>query len=208
MSLKKNIFFLFIGLILFSTFSFFVFNHRYFLALDGSIYNIVAGWSSPWWMKFNLVLSALGSGPALYFLCFLGMIFLALKGFKVKALIYGILLIIGLQVNALLKIDFARFRPLSLVPGSLWTTFAYPSGHAFGSLYFYGITLMVVFQIYPDLKKQQYWRWGLKGGALLLVLSIGLSRIALGAHWFSDVIGGYLLAFVWFFVARLVIRKF
>ncbi len=48
--------------------------------------------------------------------------------------------------------------------------------------------------------------WGRRAGivvmvpALVLVIAVGMSRIYLGAHWLTDVVGGFLAGIVWLFV--------
>jgi undecaprenyl-diphosphatase len=50
------------------------------------------------------------------------------------------------------------------------------------------------------------WRWWLVGAAALLVFAIGLSRIALGVHFLSDVIGGWLLGLAWISITAYAFR--
>ena len=47
------------------------------------------------------------------------------------------------------------------------------------------------------------WRRFIMISCLLLLIAGGIARIVLGAHWLSDVLGGYLIGFVW---ATLLIR--
>ena len=64
----------------------------------------------------------------------------------------------------------------------------YPSGHALGAVLFYGALIAVA----PCLVGSPRARRLLRVVCLLLILATGVSRVASGAHWPSDVLGGYL----------------
>ncbi|MBI4304914.1 MAG: phosphatase PAP2 family protein [Chloroflexi bacterium] len=64
----------------------------------------------------------------------------------------------------------------------------FPSGHAFQAVLLFGILAFLA----SDLIKNRIWRRLLQGALVMLVIAIGISRVYLGAHWTSDVVGGYL----------------
>lgn len=84
---------------------------------------------------------------------------------------------------------FQRERP------SLWesiapeSTFSFPSGHAMGSM---TLALTVVF-----LAWNTRWRWLAVLGASVFVLLVGASRVYLGVHYPSDILGGWCAAMIW-----------
>lgn len=84
---------------------------------------------------------------------------------------------------------FQRGRP------SLWesispeTTFSFPSGHAMGSM-----TLVMVVIL---LAWRTRWRWPALLAAVVFALLVGFSRIYLGAHYPSDILGGWTAAMAW-----------
>lgn len=89
-----------------------------------------------------------------------------------------------------LKLFVGRLRPVvehtvALAPGN-----SFPSGHALGSTVCYGAIALVFL---PAVRHRR----ALIASAAGLVLLIGFSRIALGVHFLSDVIGGFLLGAVW-----------
>ena len=71
---------------------------------------------------------------------------------------------------------------------------SFPSGHAQAAIVGYGILLLVFLPVIA--RRARPW---VTAVAASLVLLIGFSRIALGVHYFSDVIGGYLIGGAWLF---------
>lgn len=108
---------------------------------------------------------------------------------------YGKMIIVNLSVvsllNLLFKSIFHRARPdiLQLVSAS---GYSYPSGHSMISAAFYGY---LIYLCIHNMKKP--WKYLLSSGLMLLIVSIGISRIYLGVHYASDVIGGFLAGFSW-----------
>jgi membrane-associated phospholipid phosphatase len=74
----------------------------------------------------------------------------------------------------------------------------FPSGHAFFATVFFGL---LAYFAYSHLQKRSLRVLALSG-FLLLILLVGASRVYLGAHWPSDVLGGFLLGAV--FLAALI----
>jgi undecaprenyl-diphosphatase len=86
-----------------------------------------------------------------------------------------------------------RFRPedeIHLVPVS---TPSFPSGHATSSMIVY-LTLALVFASHR-------WKWPAVVGAILLSFCVGVSRVMLGVHWPTDVIGGWAFGLLWVILA-------
>jgi membrane-associated phospholipid phosphatase len=80
---------------------------------------------------------------------------------------------------------FARPRPhFSEIGG--WS---FPSGHATGAMATYGMIAYLVALRWPAHR----FRWPLIALLAAVVLAVGLSRMLLGVHYFTDVAGGYLL---------------
>jgi len=99
----------------------------------------------------------------------------------------------GGLLDGMLKQIFHRPRPSWDVPIVTAQGFSFPSGHAMGSLVAYG---MLAYLVWRELDPPR-GRVALAGCALVLVLLIGLSRMYLGVHYFSDVIAGYAAGTVW-----------
>ena len=103
----------------------------------------------------------------------------------------GVLILATLS-NIALKRVFNRARPMSehlVVVESL----SYPSGHAMSAMAFYGFLIYLVFRI----KMSRWLRTLLALFFAVLILLIGISRIYLGVHFPSDVVGGFLAGLIW-----------
>ena len=103
-----------------------------------------------------------------------------------------LLLSLPMALAPLLKLPVGRPRPEYGITESLTLSLSYPSGHAAFATLFGGFLIYLVWQG----GGRAWLRYGLSGGLLLLVLLIGLSRLYLGVHWPSDVVGGYLYGVV------------
>jgi undecaprenyl-diphosphatase len=93
-----------------------------------------------------------------------------------------------------LKHVIHRPRPTGATTFLYGASFSFPSGHAMGSLIGYGMLAYLLIA---------YWPWARRHSVavtvftFLLILAIGLSRLYLGVHFLSDVIGGYAAGAVW-----------
>lgn len=108
----------------------------------------------------------------------------------------GLIIIINLLVSILLNIIFKgiiqRDRPLEdfLITES---GYSFPSGHSMVSMAYYGL---IIYFIYKKIKDKRV-RNVLMILIGLLILAIGFSRIYLGVHFASDVIGGFLISIIY-----------
>lgn len=180
----------FLLLIIFIIFSIAVFFTPYFnldLLISQKIQNI----SSPLFANFMWFVSSLGNQPLIVIV--VGVISLLLYLFKLKtAAIFCPLSVAGSALTgSLIKIFINRSRPSSdyvRVMVSL-SDKSYPSGHVLA------FTVLFGFLVYLLIKKIGYKVQAILLSTILitLIFAIGISRIYLGAHWASDVLGGYLL---------------
>jgi undecaprenyl-diphosphatase len=99
----------------------------------------------------------------------------------------------GGLLDGMLKQIFHRPRPTWDVPIITPQGFSFPSGHAMESLVAYGMLAYLVWRALD----RTWERVALAGCTLVLILLIGLSRMYLGAHYFSDVVAGYAAGTVW-----------
>ena len=92
-------------------------------------------------------------------------------------------------LNYLLKELVARPRPVHIWADLEVATFSFPSGHAVLAIYYFGFLIYLS----GELAQHPAVRRSVRFALALLVLGVGVSRVYLGVHWPSDVIGGYLL---------------
>ncbi|MGC9163093.1 MAG: HAD-IC family P-type ATPase [Thiomonas sp.] len=89
-----------------------------------------------------------------------------------------------------IKLTTHRPRPLPLYAGV--EQFSFPSGHTVMSAVVYGLLAWLVLR-----RAGSRLRWAAGSLVVVLICAIALSRIALGAHWFSDVLGGLAFGVAW-----------
>jgi undecaprenyl-diphosphatase len=105
-------------------------------------------------------------------------------------------LLIGYVIEAIINIIVQRERPeMQLI---IKTDYSFPSGHAIFSIILF--SLLVYF--YKDEINNKTMKFVFIFINVLLILSIGFSRIYLNVHWITDVIGGYALGF---FIINLIL---
>ncbi|USQ85372.1 phosphatase PAP2 family protein [Streptomyces phaeoluteigriseus] len=97
----------------------------------------------------------------------------------------------GGLIGVLVKVVVERARPTLEDPVAHAPGFSFPSGHAMTATTSFAILLLVLLPMVP-----RAWRAGCWCFAVLSVLGVGFTRVALGVHWFSDVVGGWLLGLV------------
>ena len=95
-------------------------------------------------------------------------------------------------LNTLVKTSVHRLRPVLTHPVAHESGLSFPSGHAQAAIVGYAVLLLVFLPILHGA-----WRRVAVVLAVLMVLAIGFSRIALGVHYVSDVVGGYVLGAAW-----------
>ena len=145
------------------------------------------------WISINEGCSFLGYGSLVYLLCSLLAGYLVLQGRIKEAIWLAATLVIGLELNHTLKACLSRPRPPVFLAQHHLRSFSYPSGHAFCGLFFYGIALWILRQVNMRCIRTRWATWLV----LSLIFLIGESRVALGVHWISDMIGGFMAGLVW-----------
>ncbi len=96
----------------------------------------------------------------------------------------------GLLGVQLLKWVIHLPRPVAIYHGA--SAYGFPSGHTTMSVILYGFLAILLAR-----ELSGAWRWGLFSSVVLISFVISFSRLYLGAHWLSDVLGGYFIGTSW-----------
>ncbi|MGA5300399.1 phosphatase PAP2 family protein [Nucisporomicrobium flavum] len=139
------------------------------------------GWrnAAVWWTNIF--------GPTPLRAAALGLVvWLLVRRAKRLALWVVVTMVTGGVLGAVLKLLVGRNRPDLLDPVARATGYSFPSGHALNAALAAGVFVLVLL---PVVRR----RWVLWTGAALVAGLTGLTRIFLGVHWTSDVVGGWLL---------------
>jgi undecaprenyl-diphosphatase len=97
-----------------------------------------------------------------------------------------------LTLDPVLKALVGRLRPVVADPIAYGTGNSFPSGHALGSIVCYGALYLVFL---PAARGK--WRRAFTVVIAALIVAIGASRLLLGVHFVSDVLGGWALGITW-----------
>lgn len=129
------------------------------------------------------------------------MLFLFIKNKKIGLSIISNIVIITI-LNQLLKRILQRPRPTEFRIVEE-TGYSFPSGHSMVSMAFYGYLIYLIYRYI----KNKYVKWTLITILSILICLIGISRIYLGVHYTSDVLGGFLLSISYLVIYISSIKK-
>jgi membrane-associated phospholipid phosphatase len=108
----------------------------------------------------------------------------------------------GMLLNELLKLAVHRHRPFLDGWFVDWSGYSFASGHTIGATLLY---VQLLLFLLPLMKSKRWQRLSILSAAMLVML-VGFSRIALGAHYLSDVIAAIFLGVLWLMICALLLR--
>jgi undecaprenyl-diphosphatase len=174
------------------------------IVLDIALRNWALGFNTPTSVAVWEGISFMGSVAVLSSLTFLSLGIFAMRHDWQAVRLLALAMSGAVGIDTILKWLVQRPRPDEVYAHTLPTTYSFPSGHALYSFTFYLAIAWIVGRLTWNNWTKSAW-----GAAIIMVVMIGTSRIFLGVHYSSDVLGGYLVAASWlmFLSTRIVTDK-
>jgi len=173
-----------VGFVIFAVISYFVMTQDV-LAFDAAVGKFVYGFRSEGLTCLLTMITGLGNWQTIALICILLLLFPRTRfscGVPSSAAYLA-----ARGILEILKLFFQRERPDSALHLITESGYSYPSGHAFSVLIFYG---MLIFLCRSNIKNRNAANL-ITALLCCLVLLIGISRIYLGVHYPTDVLGGW-----------------
>ncbi len=108
----------------------------------------------------------------------------------------------GMLLNELVKILVHRHRPFEDGWFVDWSGYSFASGHTIGATLLYGQIALFLIPVFQSRRGRVL----LFSAASFVVVLVGFSRIALGAHYLTDVLGGMFFGMMWLTICMLIGR--
>ena len=174
------------------------------IQFDRTIIDSVQGLETPSLTMIMKILTFIGSAPFVIVLSLCLLLFLyKVLHHRLELILFTAAILGSAILNGILKNIFHRVRPdlhrLIDIAG-----YSYPSGHAMNAFTVYSI---ISFLLWRHISS----RWGriiLIIVSMVMILAIGISRIYLGVHYPSDIIGGYFASGFWVTTAILFFQYY
>lgn len=149
----------------------------------------------PRWLEpFLIAVTTLGYYSVVIVLLAIVIFLFYRRGLRSYALYLPICAFGGMGLATTVKDSVDRVRPhlFHFANYPIPSSYSFTSGHATMAVVFYGVLSLLL------ARRLRGWRrWSLVGLGVILALLIGFSRLYLGVHYPSDVLGGYLLGTFW-----------
>jgi membrane-associated phospholipid phosphatase len=157
----------------------------------------LAGWFherlTPAFVSVLHAFTHFGSGEWIGLVVFALVLFLAWKRWWPSLVVLIVAVPGGMLLNEWVKILVQRQRPFLDGPFVDWSGYSFASGHTIGATLLYGQLLLFVL---PALK-ERHWRLLSILSAISLIALVGFSRVALGAHFLTDVLAAIFFGIIW-----------
>ncbi|MDO8718279.1 MAG: phosphatase PAP2 family protein [Polaromonas sp.] len=175
--------------------------HSFDLYLLQGAQSVRAG--HPWLAAIMRDFSALGSTAVMTLFTVITVGYLALVSARATALLVATSVITGAFFVQFLKAGFGRLRPDVGFADLVATGLSFPSGHASMS----AIVFLTLGALIARTRSRVPERLYILAAAALLALLVGISRVLLGVHWATDVLGGWAFGAAWA-MAWLLLARF
>lgn len=157
---------------------------------------------SPETVRMMLGVTALGTYPFLLWLSLAIIVVLLVRRQWRLAVAWAVVQLIGLMLIQYTKLAFNRQRPPYNGAFVMEDSLSFPSGHSLASMAAFGL---LAYLILIGIGRPSVRRVGI-ALCLALIAVIGFSRMFLGVHYLSDVLGGFALGAAWLLLAIALIE--
>lgn len=158
------------------------------LVIDQNIYSFFHNFTSPQATVIFLIITFLSSKEFIILMCLIFILISLIKRKYQTSFLIILNIVISLLLNQTFKAIISRERPFELMLISE-SGYSFPSGHSMTALIFYGYFIYLTWK--SNLKKISKILITILN--IILILLVGISRIYLGVHYPTDVIGAYFL---------------
>jgi len=170
-------------------------------ALDRQVYESLYAGQLPTLAVMGHVFTALGEPTVLIAASAVTAIWLWFKGHRHLPFVFVAITMFGRGASELQKYWIGRDRPDLEAHLVVVKTSSFPSGHANSAMIFY-LTIALI------LTQGTRWRATAVALALVTAFLVGTSRVVLGVHWPSDVVGGWAFGMLWVLLTLRMAQRF
>jgi undecaprenyl-diphosphatase len=162
------------------------------IRLDQAVSDALRAHLAPWAVQVAAALTHLADTATLTVLCIVGTLVLLARHQRGLALAWVLAMAGNGLLNQSLKQLMGRVRPLD-PEGGLWAQgWSFPSGHSSGAVVAFGMVAYLALRLLP-----KAWHRPVLLAALVLAVTVGLSRVVLRVHFASDVAAGFASGSAW-----------
>ncbi len=140
-----------------------------------------------------------------FIIIFIFFVFAFFTRIDLRCLFLGAGSIVNYLCNELVKTIYQRPRPIEEMRWMVEKSTSFPSGHSMTATYFYVILAYFCYRSCRPDTKTRFW---ILFFSYLTIFLVGFSRIILGVHYFTDVIGGFSLGFSLAMLSIIVYKYF
>ncbi len=171
------------------------------ITVDQRVYELMQSLRTPWMDQLMIWITMLGDTFVVSGITAIVLAWLLYQRNIPAALHLGAAIIFGAILTRVLKISLQVPRPdPSLFP--LASHYSFPSAHSTMAMLLYGfLSIIISREIRADKRIHVYVVFG------IIISLIAISRLYLGAHWLSDVIGGLTLGLIWITLLGIAYRR-
>lgn len=164
----------------------------------------VASFRTDWFNGPAVDITALGSRTLVITFYILATVCLLVMK-NVQGFIHLVIAGLGAGIlSPLMKNLIERNRPSEVEALAKVSSHSYPSGHSLGAAVFYLTLAMILTPLFESLSI----RSAILVISFLIIISVGFTRIYLGVHYPSDILGGTLLGVAWALLVSYLVKKY